>query len=204
MSEGQVQLRRALLDDLDDLRGLWTEFRLPAHELEKRFTEFQLVTDPSGWLVGAVGLRVAGTQGQIHSEALRRPDLHAELRPLLWERVHQLALSRGAFRLWTREPHGFWRAQGFVDPAEDELKQLPPVFGAGGEPWLTLKLRDDPMALLTVEQQLEVHAAEQRAEMERLVRRGRALKILGTALIALVFVLSGALLLAFLRRTRRR
>jgi N-acetylglutamate synthase-like GNAT family acetyltransferase len=201
--EGQVQIRRALLDDLDDLRGLWTEFRLPAHELEKRFTEFQLVTDPSGWLVGAVGLRTAGTQGQVHSEALRRPDLHAELRPLLWERLHQLALSRGVFRLWTREAHPFWRERGFEDPGGDERKLLPPAFGAGDH-WLTLKLRDDPLALLNVEQQLELHAAGQRAEAERMMRRGRMLKLVGTALAAVIFILSGALLLAYLRRVRRR
>jgi hypothetical protein len=201
--EGQVQLRRAVLDDLDDLRGLWTEFRLPAHELEKRFTEFQLVTDPSGWLVGAVGLRTAGAHGQIHSEALRRADLHAELRPLLWERLHQLALSRGVFRLWTREPHAFWRAQGFAEPAGDEAKQLPPAFG-GGDHWLTLKLRDDPLALLSVEQQLDLHAAEQRAETERMLRRGRALKLVGTILAVVVFALSGALLLAYLRKARGR
>lgn len=203
MSEGQVQIRRALLDDLEDLRGLWTEFRLPAHELEKRFTEFQLVADPSGWLVGAVGLRTAGTQGQIHSEALRRPDLHAELRPLLWERLHQLALSRGVFRLWTREAHPFWRERGFAPPEAEERRQLPPAFGAG-EGWLTLKLRDDPLAQLGVEQQLEMRAVEQRAESERLLRRGRALKIFGTLLAAVVFCLSAAMLLAYLRRARRR
>lgn len=203
MSEGQVQIRRALLDDLEDLRGLWTEFRLPAHDLERRFTEFQLVTDPSGWLVGAVGLRTAGSHGQVHSEALRRPDLHAELRPLLWERLHQLALSRGVFRLWTREPHAFWRGLGFAEPEGDERKQLPPAFGAGDH-WLTLKLRDDPLAMLSVEQQLEVHAAEQRAEAERMIRRGRLLKLFGTILAVIVFALSGALLLAYLRKARGR
>ena len=58
-------IRRATLDDLETLRGLWRECRLPEYELEKRFTEFQVGVDAHGWILAALGLRFAGHHGQV-------------------------------------------------------------------------------------------------------------------------------------------
>jgi len=61
-------VRRATLDDLPQLMDLWKLEKLPAEVLEKRFTEFQLVADSRGKIVGALGMQMVENQGKLHSE----------------------------------------------------------------------------------------------------------------------------------------
>ena len=60
MDSSDLTVRRATLDDLPTLLGLWEVNRLPALELERRLTEFQVVSRPDGVVVGAIGLRPCG------------------------------------------------------------------------------------------------------------------------------------------------
>lgn len=196
-------LRRATLDDLEMLRGLWLECRLPDYELEKRFTEFQVVVDPNGWILGALGLRFAGHHGQVHSLCVRRADLHDPIVKALWERVLSLSQQHGAYRLWTKESGVFWEKHGFLPPDVSGAKELPPTFGQPKESWGTLKLRDEPLKLIAAEEQLEAYLELERLKTEQIVRRGQVLKILATAFAALLFAIALGALVILLRKSPR-
>lgn len=194
-------VRRANLDDLPALQGLWGIALLPALELERQLTDFQVVLRPDGILMGAVGLQIAGKQGLVHSEAYYSTQQAAEARPHAWNRLKVLAQNRGLVRLWQRgEIDAFWTGHGFRPASAEEQQQVPPGFATGNGPWSTLPLRDVPQLGSALERELELfHASEQEAA-DRLKRQATAIKWIG-ALIALGF-LGGAcvLLLQVLRR----
>ncbi len=194
-------IRRATLEDLETLRGLWREFRLPEHELEKRFTEFQLAVDAQGWILAALALRFVGHQGQVHSLAIRRADLEPVLLAALWERLLTVAHQQGAYRLWSRERGTWWSATGFGPATAADQSQFPPAFGESAH-WLTLKLRDEPLKVIAAEEQLEAFMELERLKTDRLVRRGHFLKLLATALAALLFAATLGVLLMMMRRSR--
>src|SRR3954469_24572577 len=77
MSATSYVTRRATVEDLPQLLALWRLERLPADALEKRFTEFQVVSDNSGEVLGAVGIQIAGSHGLLHGESMARPE-HAD------------------------------------------------------------------------------------------------------------------------------
>ncbi len=203
MPLAEITLRRATLDDLESLRGLWRECRLPEHELERRFTEFQLALDPQGWIVGCLGLRFAGAHGCVHSLGLRRPELETELSGALLERALALAQQHGALRLWTRQHSAFWTEHGFQPAGTSELADLPPALGTSTESWLTRKLREEPLKLIAAEEQLEAFLEMERLRTERLVRRGQLLKMAATGIAAVIFGLAVVVLFAVLRRNRK-
>ncbi|MBX3747025.1 MAG: hypothetical protein KF833_17080 [Verrucomicrobiae bacterium] len=197
-----VTVRRATLDDLEALRGLWRECRLPEFELERRFTEFQLALDPQDWIVAAVGLRAAGPHAQVHSLALRRPDPDDTCTGPLWDRILALAQQLGSLRLWLREPGPFWESRGFRPATPHELHDLPPAFGQPQEPWWTLRLRDDPLRVVAAEEQLEAFLELERLKTDRLIRRGRFLKLAGLGVAGGVLLFLLAALLVLLGRGR--
>ena len=201
--ESPVTVRRATLDDLEMLRGLWRECRQPDYELDKRLTEFQLAFDAQGWLLGALGLRFVGPHAEIHHLALRRPDLETQVREALYERILALAHQQSAHRLWTRDPGAFWADKGFTVPGAPEIRELPPRFGHPSEPWRTLKLREDPLRLVAAEEQLEAYLELERLKVERLVRRGRVLRLLATAIAVGILGLALGALVLVLRQRRR-
>ncbi len=193
-------IRRATLDDLETLRGLWRECRLPEYDLERRFTEFQVAIDAHGWILGAVALRFAGSHGQIHSLAIRRTDLESELTSSLWDRALALAHQHGALRLWTRHHEAFWINAGFAEPTPQELRELPPAFGNPKESWRTFRVRDEPLKLVAAEEQLAAYLELERLKTERLIRRGHLLKIVATAFAAVLFLVVLAVLFLLLGR----
>lgn len=196
-----ITFRRATLDDLESLRGLWQESRLPDYELEKRFTEFQVAVDAQDWIVGALGLRTAGRHGQVHSFAVRREDREDELARALWERMLALAQQQNLHRVWTRESRLDWIALGFVVAEARDLNALPATFGPADETkWLVRRLRDDPLKMIAAEEQLEAFLELEHLRTERLVRRSRMLKTLATAFAALLFGLALFGLFLVLRR----
>jgi len=203
MPPPEITLRRATLDDLESLRGLWRECRLPEHELERRFTEFQLALDANGWILGCLGLRFAGAHGLVHSLGLRRPELESELRTALLERILALAQQHGALRLWTRQHSAFWTDHGFLPAGTSDFAELPPALGSSAETWFTRKLREEPLKLIAAEEQLEAFLEMERLRTERLVRRGQLMKMVATAIAAVIFGLALMVLVAVFRRNRR-
>jgi len=202
MAPTAFTIRRATLDDLETLRGLWRETRLPEHELDKRFTEFQVAVDANDWILAALGVRFAGLHGEVHSLAIRRADQETELRDALWDRILHLAQKQSALRLWTRQSGEFWGDKGFTTAPAAVLKEFPPTLGASSDAWRTLKLRDEPLKLIAAEEQLEAFLELERSKTDRMIARGRAMKLIATGFIGLVFIGVAATLLYVLRRKR--
>jgi N-acetylglutamate synthase-like GNAT family acetyltransferase len=198
------QSRRATLEDLPELRGLWHGARLPEENLEKRFTEFQVATSPEGNIVGAVGLQIHKQNGFIHSEAYTDPNIGVQIRPLLWQRVFAVAKNNGLHRLWTLPTASFYREQGFVDTDPNLRAKVPEVFGNPGADWITLKLRDDSPAAISAEQEFEVFAMAQRQESERRISQAKAFRAIAYGLLFLALLGVAALAYVYSRVKRKR
>ncbi|MGE3310137.1 MAG: hypothetical protein AB7O66_09225 [Limisphaerales bacterium] len=193
-------IRRATLDDLDTLRGLWRESRLPEYDLDKRFTEFQVAVDSQDWILAAVGIRFASSHGEIHSFSVRRSDQRAELREALWARILQLAEKQGTHRLWARPGDASWDDKGFALAAPAVLKELPPPLGGRSEGWHTLKLRDEPLKLIAADEQLEAFLELERSKTDQMIARWRVLKLLAVGFIGVLFIAAIGTLLYVIRR----
>lgn len=189
------QQRRATLEDLPELRSLWHNARLPVEDLEKRFTEFQVVTAPEGGIIGAVGLQLQKQHGLVHSEAFTDPALAVEVRPLLWQRIFAVAKNNGLLRLWTLPTASFYREQGFIDVDEALRAKLPEGFGNPAADWVSLKLKDDSQAAVSLEKEFEVFAMAQKQESERMITQAKALRIFAYGLLFLA--MAGIAALAF-------
>ena len=194
----RYQARRATTDDVQQLIALWQAGQLPFLELEKRFTEFQIVEDEAGAVAAAIGLHIAGGDGEIHSETYLDFALTDTLRPLLWERLQVVAKTSGLFRLWTRETAPFWKKDaGFAEASESALAPLSAEFAPRNAHWLKLALRDqagDPAAL---ERQLAHFKEAERLQREKTLQRANFLKMLATliAVLLFLFVLIGGIFL---------
>src|SRR5215470_4660319 len=99
MTLSNYRVRRATLDDIGQLMSLWQSMRLPADDLAKRITEFQVAESSDQKLVGAIGLQIMDRQGRLHSEAFTDFALADSLRPQLWERLQSVATNNGLIRL---------------------------------------------------------------------------------------------------------
>src|ERR1700690_2721195 len=103
MQSGQsLKIRRATAEDLDALKVIWTSMRLPAEDLGRRLTEFQVV-ESDGQVVGAIGFQIVRSAALLHSEGYADYSVAAAARNLFWERIQKLAANHGVFRLWTQE-----------------------------------------------------------------------------------------------------
>ena len=203
-SPPNYQSRRATLEDLPELRSLWHNAHLNLDDLEKRFTEFQLVTSPEGSIVGAVGLQMHKQQGLIHSETYIKPDLATEVRPLLWQRVLTVAKNNGLVRLWVLPIASFYREHGFTDVDDALRPKLPELFGNPAADWVSLKLKDEGQ-VASVEREFELFAMTQKQESERLVSQAQAFKVIAYGLLFVVLAAIGVLAFVFSRlRNRKR
>jgi N-acetylglutamate synthase-like GNAT family acetyltransferase len=190
MSSTGYQIRRATVDDLPALKELWEHSRLPALELEKRFTEFQVAATPDGKIAGAIGLHLERQQGEVHSEAYADPELEEELRSLLWDRLVMVAKNHGLLRLWALATTNFFREKGMQEAEPHLLAKLPVSFGHPQAGWLTLKLKEEIASSTLMEQEFTLLAQAQRDETEQMLRRAQFIRvfayiILGIALAAL-------------------
>jgi len=180
MSSAPYRARRAAVDDFPALRGLWASMRHPVADLEKRLTEFQVVEDASGHVVGALGFRIELRNGLIHSEAFSDFSAADELRPLFWTRIQSLVLNHGLARLWTVEDSPFWTRNGFQLAAEPALQKLPPAWAASGSKWLTLRIKDED-AVASVEKEIDVWMQAERQRMAQQLEKTKTVKTAVTA-----------------------
>jgi hypothetical protein len=169
--------------------------------LSRRITEFQVAEHPEGMLVGAVGLHIAEKQGLIHSEAFSDFSFAEPLRPMLWERLRNLANNHGLLRLWTTEQAPFWRQCGLVPAGQELLASLPVPWRELTGRWLTLKLKEDVDALLAMDHELALMLETERQRSKRGLEQARLLKMLATALgILIVLFIIGASVMLLMRR----
>src|SRR5438309_10992102 len=125
----------------------------PPEDLSKRITEFQVAEAADGKLAGGLGLQIAEKQGRVHSEAFSDFSLADQLRPMLWERVHAVAVNHGLLRLWTQEQAPFWNHCGLLKADAETLEKLPAVWRPLPSHWLTLKLKDDIETLVSLDKE---------------------------------------------------
>jgi N-acetylglutamate synthase-like GNAT family acetyltransferase len=203
-AEPVYQMRRATLEDLPELKRLWQAENLPAAELEKRFTEFQIALAPNGTVAGAVGLQLQKQEGLIHSEVFSDPMQGPVIRPLLWHRILTVAKNNGLIRLWTLPTTSFYRQQGMADIDDAIRARMPEGFGSPNADWVTLKLKDENQATASIEKEFEVFVQAQRAETDRTMSQAKAFRILAYGLLILALMILGALAVVFGRLRRRR
>ena len=205
MTAPQFQTRRATLDDLPALRPLWEAERLDAVALERRLTEFQVACDEEGRLLGAVGMQRHQQHGLLHSEVFADFALADTLRLLLWERLRTVGRNYALARMWTRETSQFWRSVGF-DPADaEQLAKFPDTFGeAEAGRLLTVKVRDDPFADMTPEQEEAMLKQHLRAESDKMFQQARTLRMVLYGVLGIFgIILAIGALIAWRYRNRR-
>ncbi|MFN7138473.1 MAG: hypothetical protein ACK4UN_03950 [Limisphaerales bacterium] len=196
MTATDYKVRRATTDDLAQLNELWRATLLPAELLEKRFTEFQVVEAKDGTLVGAIGLQIHQKYGNIHSETYLDFGRADTLRPMLWDRLQNVAQNHGLVRLWTQETAPFWKQHGFEAHDETAEKKFPETFGSLDGKWLTLKLKEELESLLSVDKEFELFMQSEKARTQQMFEQAKSLKVL-TYLLAiglLLFVLAASFL----------
>lgn len=181
--------RRATVEDLPQLLVLWRLERLPADQLEKRLTEFQVVVDEAQILLAAVGLQISAHHGLLHNEAIARPELADQARQLLWERLQRVAVNHSIDRLWTKLPFPFWRNLGFRAPTDEELAGLPEACDGKNPAWQTLPLRTGDASSDAIEKQFAMLRALNSQEAGQFKRRALLFKRAAMALILIVLLL---------------
>ncbi len=185
MSEIQFHARRATVDDLPMLRGLWQTALLPAQDLERHLTEFHLVEGMDGRLMGALGFQILGKDARIYYEAYTHPDTEALVKPQLWNRLKVMASNGGVHRIWTQEKSGFWAECGFEPMGADDMERLPAAFKRAPGSWRVCALRD-AVAEKRIEQEIGMFQAVHDETQSRLDFQTRAVKWLAW-LVAGVF-----------------
>jgi N-acetylglutamate synthase-like GNAT family acetyltransferase len=184
MSEPTVTVRRATVEDLPALRALWGKAGFPAAELEKRFTEFQLVCSAEGALWGALGLQLEGKQACLHHLVVPDAAWRELVQQRLWERAITLAQNHGLTRLWVRAEDALGDALGFQLASGDVLGRLPPPFGSRDGGWRTLRLREETAESVSLDQEFELFQQAQREESRMTMQQARRYKTVALLLLA--------------------
>jgi hypothetical protein len=191
VSTSNYRARRATLDDLSQLTALWKSMQYPTADLAKRVTEFQVVEGADSEVLGAVGLQIVERQGRLHSEAFTDFALADQLRPLLWDRLHTVAMNQGLLRIWTQEQAPFWSHCGLLKADEAVLEKLPALWRRSSSTWLTLKLKDDLGAVMSLDKEFAVFMESEKRRTEQVFRHARTLKTFMT-LIAFALLVAVA------------
>jgi N-acetylglutamate synthase-like GNAT family acetyltransferase len=176
MSSSKLHVRRATTDDREGLKTLWQSMLLPADELEKRLTEFQVVEAADGTLLGAIGIQIARQHAWLHSEGYVDFAQADQARQLFWERVQTLASNHGVFQLWTQESSPFWFQLGFRPARADKLSELPPEWQPVRGEWFVLQLKDEAAINHALEKDFAVFMSAEKRNTERIHERARTLK----------------------------
>lgn len=194
MTLANYRVRRATLDDIDQLMALWRTMHFASDDLAKRITEFQVAENPEARVVGAIGLQVSERQGRLHSEAFTDFALADSLRPQFWDRLQSVAANHGLVRLWTQEQAPFWNHCGLVKPDAEAAGKLPPAWRPLSGQWLTLKLKEDIEEVISADKEFALFMEAERQRTERTFQQARILKFIATliAISVLFLVMAGA------------
>jgi N-acetylglutamate synthase-like GNAT family acetyltransferase len=189
VSSVKYRVRRATLDDIGQLSAVWDSMQYPTSDLAKRVTEFQVAVSADGVVVGAVGLQLAERQGLVHSEAFSDFSLAEQLRPLLWDRIQNVATNQGLLRIWTQEQAPFWNHCGMAKADEEALHKLPAAWRGPSSTWRTLKLRDEAETLMSADKEFALFMQAEKQRTEQVIRRAKTLKNVMTLLAFALLIL---------------
>jgi N-acetylglutamate synthase-like GNAT family acetyltransferase len=198
MTSSALIVRRATVDDLPALRGLWQTARLPVDELEYRLTEFHVV-EADGQFAGALGVQVVRQHARVHSEDYTDFAVADAARPLFWERIQKIAANLGVFRVWTQENSPFWARWGFQPPDAELIKRLPDEWKNLEGRWLTLELKDEEAINEVLKTQIAGLRDAEKESTDRVAGQARLLNsilaVLLFAFAAICFVMAGFLIM---------
>ncbi len=181
MSPQILRIRRATVDDRAALKTIWASMRLPADELEKRLTEFQVVENAEGGVIGAIGFQVLRQHALLHNESYSDFAVADAARELFWERLQKLAANHGVFRVWTQERSPFWKGFGFQPPSSEILARLPQEWKNefdGG--WLTLQLKNEELISAALEKQFAPFMTEEKLETKKISEKAKTINTIIT------------------------
>ena len=200
MNPPNLRIRRATTDDFQSLRSLWKSMRLPANELEKRLTEFQVVETADGQIVGAIGVQIIRQHALLHSEGYTDFSVADAARELFWERIQTIAAHHGVFRLWTQENSPFWARWGFQPANAETLARLPEEWKRSEEKWLTFQLKDEE-AIAALDKELAQFRDSEKKRAAETMEQARAMtKTFTVIMFALGIILIGLAFFLFMRR----
>ncbi|MGC8742709.1 MAG: hypothetical protein ACP5T0_02375 [Verrucomicrobiia bacterium] len=189
MNSEALTVRRAVVDDIPQLIELWKIEKLPWQDLEKRFTEFQVVVDSQNRILGAIGLHIVGHEALMHSEVFSRFDLADTIRDMIWNRFEAIAHNFGLFRIWTLENSPYWHHNGFVVATAETLQKLPRVFGNPSGLWYVMMFRQEgPAKVVAPEKEFEILMAQERAETEKITNLAKFMRVFATILAAILLI----------------
>lgn len=201
MNAPNHRVRRATVDDLPALKAHWEMMRFAAADLEKRLTEFQVVEDAAGNVLGGLALQITNHHGCIHSEAYADFSLADTLRPLLLKRLQSLATNHGLVRLWTQDASPFWTHNGFQPADAETLAKLPEAWDRHAAHWLTLKLRAE-VAMQTLADTVDVDLMMKldRERTQQTLARVKTMNRVALVIAIVLLVVVGALTVYLLKR----
>jgi hypothetical protein len=202
MTPLSLRVRRATVDDRAALKAIWASMRLPADELEKRLTEFQVVENAGGEVVGAIGIQFSRQHALLHSESYSDFSIADAARKLFWERIQTLAANHGAFRVWTQERSPFWKSFGFQPPPAEILVRLPVEWKnefEGG--WLTFQLKNEEVIAAALEKQFVPFMTEEKLETKRISEKAKTINTIITVVGFAIGILGiGTAIYLFIQR----
>ncbi len=189
MAPEEPKVRRAVVDDLPQLIQLWKSENLKWENLEKRFTEFQVVVDSQNTILGAIGLHIVGHEALMHSEVILHFDMADTIRDLIWKRLEIIAHNHGLVRIWTLNPSPYWHHNGFNLATPDQKQKFPSAFGDPNQSWYMIQLRPEtPAKVVAPEKEFEVFIAHERENTERINALGKTMRIIATILAAILLI----------------
>ena len=195
----QFSVRRATTDDRESLKSLWRSMILPADELEKRLTEFQVVESADGKLLGAIGIQIVRQHARLHSESYLNFAHADEARQLFWNRIQTLASNHGVFRVWTQESSPFWSQLGFRSANPAQLTELPTEWQPEKGEWFMLQLKDEQAIVSALEKDFAAFMLTEKRNTERTYEQARSLKtiitVIGFVIAILCCIVAGYLLI---------
>jgi N-acetylglutamate synthase-like GNAT family acetyltransferase len=181
MSSQTLRIRRATVDDRDALKNLWASMRLLPDELEKRLTEFQVVENSDGEVIGAIGIQFSKQHALLHNEGYSDFGVADAARQLFWERIQTLASHNGIFRVWTQERSPFWKNFGFQPPTVEVLARLPSEWKNefdGG--WLTFQLKNEEVIAAALEKKFTPFMAGEKSETQKISEKAKTINTIIT------------------------
>ena len=202
MSLQTLRIRRATVDDFAALKTIWASMRLPADELEKRLTEFQVAENSDGEVVGAIGIQFSKQHALLHSEGYSDFGVADAARNLFWTRIQTLASHNGVFRIWTQERSPFWKSFGFQPPNAGILERLPAgwknEFDGG---WLTLQLKNEEVIAAALEKNFAPFMTGEKLGTKRISEKAKNINLIITVLgFAIGIICFGVAIYLFVHR----
>jgi len=172
---------------------------LPANELEKRLTEFQVAEAADGRLIGALGIQIVRPHARLHSESYLDFAHADEARQLFWDRIQTLASNHGVFRLWTQEGSPFWSRLGFRAANAATLAELPTEWQSAKGEWFMLQLKDEQAIVNALDKDFAAFMQGEKRLTERTYEQARTLKtiitVIGFTIAIVCFIVAGYLLI---------